>query len=640
MAQTYIIASIVPKQMSGQPGVDYDLWSSSNVKDIIAEVDNVRSAVLKQESFLDLSQFSDHLQSARNLVHYLALRRFDLRSTQEKLASLGVSSLGRSEGHVLYNLNVVLAVLHRLAGLAPPRLDVRAVTPSEGRSILERNATRLLGPRRRGRAVRIMVTMPKQASTDYILVRDLLASGMDCMRINCAHDTESDWRGMVSNLRRAEKETGRSCRILMDIAGPKPRTGPLKPGPQVVKVKPRRNQLGAIVAPARVWLTPGESREDPTSRADAILPLPGRFIAGLVPGAVLRLRDSRGSRREFRVEARAGKSAWASSDNTAYVTTGTSISDRGRKGLVGDLPHLPQSINLKVGDTLTVSGARIPGRDALCDSTGRVRSPALISCTLPDVLARVEKGQPIWFDDGKIGGVVTSASRTELTVRIASAAVDGSRLREDKGINLPKTDLGQKPMTDKDFRDLAFIAKNADLVGYSFIRTASDVGSLRKALLERGGAGVGLILKIETQKAFEQLPNILLAALQTPLAGVMIARGDLAVECGYERLSEVQEEILWLCEAAHMPTIWATEVLERLTKSGTPSRAEVTDAAMGERSECVMLNKGPYMVEAVRALDNILERMQAHHSKKSDLLRHLNIAEGFFDGPGIKSTRQ
>jgi pyruvate kinase len=107
----------------------------------------------------------------------------------------------------------------------------------------------------------------------------------------------------------------------------------------------------------------------------------------------------------------------------------------------------------------------------------------------------------------------------------------------------------------------------------------------------------------------------------------MIARGDLAVECGYERLAELQEEILWVCEAAHAPVIWATQVLEQLSREGQPSRAEVTDAAMGVRAECVMLNKGPYVVETVKALDDILRRMQEHQSKKRSMLRRLQLAE-------------
>jgi len=111
--------------------------------------------------------------------------------------------------------------------------------------------------------------------------------------------------------------------------------------------------------------------------------------------------------------------------------------------------------------------------------------------------------------------------------------------------------------------------------------------------------------------------------MRRPAAGVMIARGDLAVECGFERMAEIQEEILWVCEAAHMPVVWATQVLETLAKTGLPSRAEITDAAMGERAECVMLNKGPHLRDAVSALDDILVRMQNHQVKKSSMLRRL-----------------
>jgi len=619
--------------MQDQSTEDGDLWDIPRIRDLITEIESVLSAVLEREAELDFTQFGDHLQSARNLVHYSALRRFDLRKTQERLTALGISSLGRSEGHVLYNLDIVLAILYRLAGLPQPRRAVEGVTPSQGRLLLERNAARLLGPSRDERSDRIMVTMPENAATDYGLVRDLLTSGMDCMRINCAHDSEADWAAMISNLRRAEKEVGRSCRILMDIAGPKLRTGSLKPGPQVVRARPKRDALGRVVRPAKVWLTPNEKREEPPEPAEAALPLPRKFLGDLAPGDVLRLRDARGSRRALNVESRRGDSLWASSTKTTYVTKGTIISNGKKKARVGDLPPTIQPIHLKVGDFLIVSGGRIEGRDATRDAAGRVIRPAVISCTLPQAIASVRRGQPAWFDDGKIGGIVISASSKQMKVRITNAAEQGSKLQDDKGVNLPQTKLTLPPITKKDIKDLDFITKHADLVGYSFVRTAEDVDLFRSTLSDRGSAGMGVVLKIETLQAFEQLPSILLAAMRAPLVGVMIARGDLAVECGYERLAEVQEEILWFCEAAHMPTIWATQVLEGLTKNGIPSRAEVTDAAMGERAECVMLNKGPHMVEAVKALDNILVRMQAHQAKKSALLRHLNIAESFFKGP-------
>ena len=135
------------------------------------------------------------------------------------------------------------------------------------------------------------------------------------------------------------------------------------------------------------------------------------------------------------------------------------------------------------------------------------------------------------------------------------------------------------------------------------------------------------MLKIETRIAFENLPRLLLTGLRFPPIGVMVARGDLAVEIGYERLAEVQEEILWLSEAAHVPVIWATQVLETLAQTGIPSRSEVTDAAMGERAECVMLNKGPHVVEAVRFLADVLPRMQLHQQKKRAMLRRLSVSD-------------
>jgi pyruvate kinase len=154
------------------------------------------------------------------------------------------------------------------------------------------------------------------------------------------------------------------------------------------------------------------------------------------------------------------------------------------------------------------------------------------------------------------------------------------------------------------------------------VRRPSDVDELLQSLDERS-LDVGVVLKIEMPEAFERLPELLVSVMRVPRIGVMIARGDLAVEAGFERTAELQEEILWACEAAHVPSIWATQVLESLAKEGQPSRAEVTDAAMATRAECVMLNKGPHIEAAVRTLDDILRRMAEHQHKKNPLLRAL-----------------
>jgi pyruvate kinase len=221
-------------------------------------------------------------------------------------------------------------------------------------------------------------------------------------------------------------------------------------------------------------------------------------------------------------------------------------------------------------------------------------------------------------------------------VRITLEHLKAVKLRADKGINLPDSNLQLPPLTDKDIEDLAFAVQNADVIGLSFVNSVRDVESLQQQLAKLGSRQPAIVLKIETQRGFAELPDLLLAAMRSPCCGLMIARGDLAVECGYERLAEVQEEILWISEAAHVPVIWATQVLETLAQEGMPSRAEITDAAMGNRAECVMLNKGPYVLSAVRVLDDILRRMQEHQSKKGSLLRKLHLAEATPAEPEIQ----
>lgn len=298
-------------------------------------------------------------------------------------------------------------------------------------------------------------------------------------------------------------------------------------------------------------------------------------------------------------------------------------------GVVGVLAARDTPIILHAADTLVVTRSLEPGRPATCDARGRARTPASIGCTLPEVFDNVSCGDAIWFDDGKIGGVIEQIEPDRVTVKIDRARTRAAKLASDQGINLPDSPLRLSALTAKDVEDLEFVVRNADIVSLSFTNSAADVELLQQHLKRLGGETLGVILKIETRRGFENLPEMLFAALRSTRCGVMIARGDLAVECGFERLAEVQEEILWVCEAAHVPVIWATQVLESLAKEGLPSRAEITDAAMSERAECVMLNKGPHICEAVGVLDDILQRMETHVTKKRSILRGLKLADRF-----------
>jgi pyruvate kinase len=482
-----------------------------------------------------------------------------------------------------------------------------------------------------------MVTMPSEAATDADLVRGFVRRGMNIARINCAHDDVQAWRAMTRNVRDAADRLGTTCLVAMDLAGPKLRTGPLEPGPRVAKLRPQRNPLGQVVAPARAWLTSNDEPTAPPEPGMASVPVPRQWLTARHPGDVLLLHDARGSKRALVLEAvdePASGGFVMTAHKTTYLETETVLRAQhgGEPTEVGPLPETEQSLVLRAGHLLQLT------RDCSPAPVGGNQAIARIGCTLPEAFDHALEGDAVHFDDGKIGGRVVSVDRDVLTVRIDHPEQGEARLKAGKGINMPDTDLPISAITDRDVVDLSAVVELADMVDMSFVRTPSDVERLLDELDRLGGDHLGIVLKIETRRAFEHLPQLLLTAMRRPRVGVMIARGDLAVECGYERMAELQEEILWLCEAAHLPVIWATQVLEQLAKTGLPSRAEISDAAMSERAECVMLNKGPYLDDAVTVLDNIMRRMAEHYYKKNALLRPLRSwsaarREGLDDDP-------
>ena len=278
----------------------------------------------------------------------------------------------------------------------------------------------------------------------------------------------------------------------------------------------------------------------------------------------------------------------------------------------------PADLRLHNGDRLLMRAAAAPRVQG--GFAGR------FEVSLPEVLGQLKPGDLVWIDEGKLGAIVERRDAAGAVLRVTRTKPNGGRLRADKGLNFPDTELRLSPLTAKDLRDLDVIAATADMVGYSFAQRAGDIELLQGELakrLERPNS-IALVAKIETKLAIRNLPELIVqAAGRQPLA-VMIARGDLAVELGYRRLAELEEELLWLCEAAHVPVIWATQVLDNFVHKGVGARAEITDAAMAERAECVMLNKGPFVIDAVNLLDDLLGRMEGHQFKKASRMRALH----------------
>ncbi len=572
-----------------------------------------------------------HSEAAINLVHYLGLRRRDLRKLQIELANVGLSSLGRLESKVLPTINSVIYLLESA-------LNVEHSQSSEikyvDNSFLDKNSQEVFGTPPIERNVRILVTLPSEAANDYSLVKRMLLTGMDCARINCAHDDEEAWLKMIKNIERACVETHKDCKVLMDLAGPKLRTGEISAESSVLKIKPKKNNYGCVVSPVKIFI---HSANKSISMLDECLTLPieDDWLKDASVNDEIVFKDARESNRKIKLLEKTEDGFWGELSQTAYITPQTELKLLMMSGAkhpkyhpaivkIGKLPNLRKMIFLHKGDILIVNRKDLPGKPAEYSESGQLISYASISCSLPEIFQMVTEGERILFDDGRIGGVIREVKKDALSVEITEISDNGDKLLADKGINLPDSNLDLDAVTDADIKNLQFVVKYADMVGFSFSKNTKDIELLQKHLKELNADNLALVLKVETRSAFEKLPLMLLTLMKSPKVAIMIARGDLAVECGYERLAELQEEILCLAEAAHIPVIWATQVLESLAKTGKPSRAEISDAVMAERAECVMLNKGAHILEAIEMLVDILKRMQGFQSKKRSLLRQLH----------------
>ncbi len=248
------------------------------------------------------------------------------------------------------------------------------------------------------------------------------------------------------------------------------------------------------------------------------------------------------------------------------------------------------------------------------------------------IVSMLKKGERVYINDGIIKAIIESNTKKGAALRLVRIASAKPQIKVGKGINFPDSDISIPSLTDFDKVCLPFICKHADMVGYSFVKTAADLAVLQHALFQLTETPPHIILKIETPQAVKNLPDLLLCGMQQSVFGVMIARGDLAVEIGFERMSEIQEEILWICEAAHVPVVWATQVLDNLNKSGIATRSEITDAAHAAMAECVMINKGGHTVEVIETLKDVLHRIGGHRIKKRFTFRRLSIAKNFIMG--------
>jgi pyruvate kinase len=270
----------------------------------------------------------------------------------------------------------------------------------------------------------------------------------------------------------------------------------------------------------------------------------------------------------------------------------------GPKIRIGKLAQEP--IMLKPGDTFTLTTKEIMG------SVNRV------SVSFERLPQAVKAGDKLFLNDGYIELEVDRVVGRDVCCRV----LVGGELRSKKGLNLPGINLGISAFTEQDRRCLAFaMEKGIDAVSQSFVETAKDIEAVRNAAAAMGHTPF-IIAKIERAGALGHMDSILEAA-----DGIMIARGDLGVEIPIEQITLVQKELMRKANLMGKPVITATQMLESMTGSRRPTRAEATDVANAilDGTDCVMLSAesamGLFPVEAVEMLAKIAAAVEPHRSR-------------------------
>ena len=428
--------------------------------------------------------------SAINLLHFIAFHRNNHPGLQLAMRDAGLCSLGGCDGHLHASLSTVIGVLQKLEGLpAEPPSPSAAPSSLGSQALIQAHGERLLGGQLGEevgtRTAAIMVTLPALATEQAGLISELVEAGMDIARINCGHDGPDVWNDLVALVRSAAAAAGRDVRIAMDLAGPKIRIGALPSQPGVVDARPQRNRYGTLLQSARIMATPDEGAEGQPDRQPnvapvVLLPIRNEGWRSLTIGNRLRARDSSGRWRELTVLNRLQRGLLLSCNQRCHFTSGLEFLQEGGAGkiVVGDLPDQEGDVLLRPGDRLglTSSGANQEGE--------AVRGA--INCTVPEVLADLQVGERVLFDEGRIAGLIREVCAGAVEVEITQARPKGNRLRADKGINFPDSKLTIPALTTRDLNDLPSAAAHADIVSYSFVSRSADIEVLQLSLIPIG----------------------------------------------------------------------------------------------------------------------------------------------------------
>ena len=601
------------------------------MKSALADIESIRPELLTARE--KVTPGHPRYQSLLNLKQYLILRSRDRTELQEKLFLMSLSSLGRSYAHVAASIDTlydqIRSSLFQDEISAEQMALVHHLTIGESIALASRNSSVLFGGKESAKlsqqTTAVMVTLPSHAADNGgELIYGLAETGVNVFRINTAHDSPQAWKAMADVIAaiNAGRIDNNKVKIFVDLAGPKIRTGRIRKIDLPVVIGSNKGMKEVHLFAGGTFTTCPETTDARTLRKEpARIAVEKKFFAKLKEDTRLKVIDSNKKKVFITITELHDNYAKGMIEKKAYLDHTAKLYRKRHQGAVLNVEMQAEPIRLYKNDLLVISELDVEGRAAVCSEEGSVVEPALISSSFRGIVPYVKVGEKVFVDDGKIGLEVIAKDEHSITCKVTHAKAGGTLLKEEKGINFPDTRIKTAALTEKDIENALSVIDFVDHLSISFCQSAKDVRDLQKLLADNNRSDIGIIAKIETKQAISKMPEILEQLLGWEKSGVMIARGDLAIEVGFQNMAHIQEALLDICDAAHMPVIWATQVLESQMKNNLPSRAEVTDAAMAGRAECVMLNKGPFATDTISVLIHILDDMHSLFKKNRQLLK-------------------
>ncbi|KIM09025.1 MAG: hypothetical protein KU38_09320 [Sulfurovum sp. FS08-3] len=576
---------------------------------------------LKNEILLQRDEEQTHLWQ-NNLSDYVNLRNFNLTAIQEELTSIGLSSLGRSQTCVMSSIHQNIKILEQLLG-KPSSLDEHDYLDfKSAKKILKHNAKIFGTSDGEHYKTKVMVTLPSEAAQSNELIKDLIAQDVSVLRINTAHDDLGAWIKMALFIKEQNQKQNKDTKIYVDLAGPKNRTGEFEKNFTPFKIGSKKVEVEVEILPqSHQGALTQENSNTKNNDASATLVVEDDFyLRCRDKWHTIKIMDNQKQKLHVFVLHKDKKRLTIRPNKKISIDAYTTLYSPKEKRLsqLHNLRYEESAVCLFQNDEIILTPHKqIAQKDFVYESKTYA---AIVECSNKEIFEYIKLEDSIFIDDGKIGAIVTQKLPIGVVLKITLAKATGTLLKAQKGINFPNTHLDICAITHEDKKNLFGVIDFADLIGISFAQSAKDIEIVQQILDHKGKEHIAIVPKIETKRGVKNLPSILTQLLKRPNYGVMIARGDLAIEVGFDNLPYIQEEIFDICESALVPVIYATQILEGKMKNNLPTRAEVIDAAFAQRADCIMLNKGPFVVDTVIILKKILHSMHLIYEKNRQLL--------------------